>query len=73
MIPNNKLNETNYNRVISEIKILTSLNHKNIVKIVDSKKTTQNYYLIFEFCSNGDLESYIKKHYEGKLSENLCQ
>ncbi|KAL4486491.1 hypothetical protein ABPG72_018445 [Tetrahymena utriculariae] len=73
MIPNSKLNDTVYQRVISEIKILTSLNHPNIVKIIDFKKTSQNYYLIFEFCSNGDLENYIKKHYEGKLNESLCQ
>ncbi|EAR86022.1 Serine/Threonine kinase domain protein (macronuclear) [Tetrahymena thermophila SB210] len=73
MIPNSKLNETIYQRVVSEIKILTRLNHPNIVRIIDFKKTSQNYYLIFEFCSNGDLENYIKKHYEGKISETLCQ
>lgn len=72
MIPSTRLDNKTYNRVVSEIKILRSLVHKNIVKILDFKKTSQNYYLIFEFCSNGDLETYIKRHYDGKMSETLC-
>jgi len=72
MIPSTRLDNKTYNRVMSEIKILRSLVHKNIVKILDFKKTLQNYYLIFEFCSNGDLETYIKRHYDGKMSETLC-
>ncbi len=25
------------------------------------KKTTNNFYLILEFCNDGDLEAYVKK------------
>lgn len=44
-----------------EISILKSLNHPNIIRITDIKKTSNNIYLVFEFCQMGDLENYIKK------------
>lgn len=46
-----------------EVQILKSLNHPNIIRILDIKKTQNNIYLIFEFCQLGDLETYIKKCY----------
>jgi serine/threonine protein kinase len=44
---------------IKEINILRKLNHKNIIKLVDAKKTPQNIYLIMEFCNEGNLEKLI--------------
>jgi serine/threonine protein kinase len=39
-----------------EIEILLKLDHPNIIKLVDFKKTRNNWYLIFEFCELGDLD-----------------
>lgn len=45
----------------SEIKVLKSCESPNIVKLYDMKKTSNNYYLVLEYCNDGDLESYLKK------------
>jgi len=39
-----------------EIDIVQSFDHPNIIKLIDYKKTSNNWYLIFEYCENGDLE-----------------
>lgn len=44
------------------------LNHPNIVKLYDVKKSPNNLYLIVEFCNNGSLETYLKKNFS-RLSE----
>ena len=44
----------------SEIKILTTLNHPNLVKFMGSVNTKEHLYMIFEFCKDGNLASYCK-------------
>ncbi|KAF8752365.1 hypothetical protein RHS01_07834 [Rhizoctonia solani] len=44
----------------SEINILKSLKNKHITELTDIVKAQRNIYLIMEFCSGGDLSSYIK-------------
>ena len=48
------------NMIEKEIDILLKLDHPNIIKLLDFKRTVNNYYLIFEFCEYGDLDHYIK-------------
>ena len=50
----------------NEISIMKSLNHPNIVKLIDIVKCETNIYLIMEHCET-DLENYLKKN---KLSED---
>ncbi|KAM3726219.1 Serine/threonine-protein kinase [Dirofilaria immitis] len=57
--------------VISEIKILKNLKHRNIVRLYDFQWDRNNIYLIMEFCGGGDLGSFIK-HY-GPLPEALTR
>lgn len=38
------------------------LNHPNIVRFIDAKKTDQNMYLIMEFCNEGSLEDMIMEN-----------
>ena len=62
--------------LINEIQILRELNHPNIVKFVEIKKTKNHYYIIMEYCNGGDLEKalekYMKKH--GKpFSQEIVQ
>lgn len=45
-----------------EIEICKKLKNKNIVELYDSFKTDKYIYIIFEYCSNGDLEILFKKN-----------
>lgn len=48
------------NRSFYEIKILTALNHQNLVKLIYSTHTTDNLYMVFEYCKDGNLYEYSK-------------
>jgi len=48
-------------RVLSEINILSSLNHEHIVKYENSFEDKKNIYLLTEYCNKGTLESLIKQ------------
>ena len=47
-----------------EIYILQYLNHPNILKIVDFKKTNESYYLVTEYINGGSLSDCLKKYQE---------
>jgi serine/threonine-protein kinase ULK/ATG1 len=44
----------------NEIKVLRTCNNENIIKLYDIKKTANNFYLILEYCNEGDLNEYLK-------------
>ena len=50
----------------SEIKVLKSCESHNIIKLYDMKKTSNNYYLVLEYCNDGDLT-------EEEAIEILCE
>lgn len=39
----------------NECQILNMIKHRNIVKLEEFIQTANNYYLVFEYCSGGDL------------------
>ena len=45
----------------NEIKVLKTCDNKNIIKLYDIKKTANNFYLIMEYCNEGDLAVFLKK------------
>lgn len=45
----------------NEIKVLKTCDNRNIIKLYDIKKTANNFYLILEYCNEGDLSVYLKK------------
>ena len=45
----------------NEIKVLKTCDNRNIIKLYDIKKTANNFYLILEYCNEGDLSQYLKK------------
>lgn len=45
----------------NEIKVLKCCNCPNIIRLYDLKKTTNNFYLIMEYCNEGDLSVYLKR------------
>ncbi|VDN56232.1 unnamed protein product [Dracunculus medinensis] len=57
--------------VISEVKILKRLKHKNIVQLYDFQWDKNFIYLIMEYCGGGDLASLISQH--GCLPEAITR
>lgn len=53
-------NHYNLKNIQSEIEIMKKVEHKNIVKLLDVYQTTNNMYIITEFCEEGDLMHYLK-------------
>ena len=49
--------------ILNEINILKKLSHPNIVKIFEFYITKAHYYIVTEFCKEGELFSYIKKKF----------
>ena len=60
----------------NEISILLDVDHPNIIKLFEVKKTEKFIYIITEFCNGGDLQSfldkYVKENNKG-LSEEIVQ
>ena len=48
--------------LINEIQILKELNHPNIVKFEEIKKTKNHYYIIMEYCNGGELYKALEKY-----------
>lgn len=51
----------NEDDLFGEIKILKSLDHPNIIKIYEFFKDAINYYIVTEYCPEGDLYSKLNK------------
>ena len=63
VIKKDKENELDEQEIRNEINILKQLNHPNIVKIYEFYISENHYYIITEFCKEGELFSYIKNKY----------
>lgn len=50
--------------------IMHKINHPNVMHLFDYMETDNNYYLVIEYCNQGDLESYLKKHKIKYLKES---
>lgn len=68
-IPKKKLEKNSMlNRLFqTEMSVMSKLHHPNIMHLFEFMETANNYYLVIQYCNNGDLETYLKKM--GKLSE----
>ena len=53
--------DSNINQIKNEIEILKQLDHPNILKILDFHLTNDKFYIITDFCSEGELYHEIKK------------
>jgi serine/threonine protein kinase len=54
-------NAFNLKNICSEIEIMKKLNHRNIVRMLDVFQTSNNMYLITEYCDQGDLMHFMRK------------
>ena len=61
-------NQKDYERIEKEIKYMKMLNHPNIVKIYEIIEDENNYYIVMEYVSGGELFNYIVKN--KRLEEN---
>ena len=60
----------------TELSLLKTLNHPNIVKFVDFKATKDNYYIVMEYINGKDLRNVLKaymKKYGKPFSEEIVQ
>ena len=48
-------------RVATELKALTSLWHQNICRLYQHIETDAKYFMVLEYCPNGELFDYIVK------------
>lgn len=44
----------------SEVSIMHQINHPNILHLYEYYESKNNYYLILNFCNQGDFEQYMK-------------
>ena len=66
----------NVKRIMNEISLLKKINHPNIVKLIDLKKTKSHVYIVMEFCNGGDLSGCLKKYkaiHKRPFSEEIVQ
>ncbi|CAD8098203.1 unnamed protein product [Paramecium primaurelia] len=60
-IISNNLIKSDYTsqQIAQEVEIMKSLNHQNIVKLLDVFHSTNNIYIVTEYCNGGDLKAYL--------------
>ena len=46
----------------TEIHIMSKIKHPNILHLYEYLETNNNFYLVIDFCNNGDMETHLKKH-----------
>lgn len=70
--------EENRKRLASEGRLLSSLNHPNIVKVLEFGETAQHAFVAMEYLSGGTLHDYIGKNYPlpeeriVEVTEQIC-
>ena len=60
----------------NEINILKMLNHPNIVKFADIKKSKKHFYIIMEYCNGGELSKILQRYqekYDKPFSQEIVQ
>ena len=45
----------------TEVAIMQQFDHPGIMKLYDILESANNIYLVMNFCSNGDMQAYMKK------------
>ena len=64
-IPQEKVDSPKMKRYLTyEVNFLKNLNHPNIVKLEEIKKTFTNYYIVMEYINGSELSKCLKKYME---------
>ena len=76
VINRKKLSPIQKNKLLIQLDILSKLNHKNVTKILDKQKTSNNFYIEMEYSNGPNLYEYVKqykKKYGKCLNEETVQ
>ena len=46
---------------LTEMEVMTKINHPNILHLHEYIETQNNYYLVLDYCNNGDVEQMLSK------------
>ncbi|XP_067246795.1 serine/threonine-protein kinase ULK3 isoform X2 [Chanodichthys erythropterus] len=60
VVSKKSLNKTSMENLLTEIEILKTVRHPHIVQLKDFQWDSDHIYLILEWCSGGDLSSFIR-------------
>ncbi|RLN88976.1 hypothetical protein BBJ28_00024894, partial [Nothophytophthora sp. Chile5] len=60
-----KLNSKLLANLEMEIAIMRQIDHPNVVKLYEIKKTEKHMYLMLEYCAGGDLQQYMRRRQQG--------
>lgn len=66
-IATGRLNKKLQESLLSEIEILRKIDHPNITRLHETIEATGRIYLVLEYCTGGDLSTYIHRH--GRVSQ----
>ncbi len=51
----------------NEITIMTKINSPNVIKLQDLQRTSNNFYLVMEYCNGGDMQNL--RELRGRFNE----
>lgn len=68
IIRKDELSENEKSRLISEVEILKTIDHPNIIKIFEFYEDEDNFYIVTELCTGGELFDRIS--FEARLLES---
>ena len=51
----------------TQVQVMAALDHPNVVRYFDSFLDDGKLNIIMEYCDQGDLQQYLKKHAQGKV------
>ena len=54
--------------LLSEVKVMRSVNSENCVKCIDVMESTNNYYVVQELCDS-DLSKYVAQTPDKRIDE----
>ena len=70
-IDKQKLNEELFNKLKTEAKISMDMSHPNIIKCYNTMQSAKKFYLVFEYCSGGDLQKFLQTRQTLPLKDAL--
>ncbi len=70
MVDRASLSERLMNNLVREIEVMREVDHYSIVKLLDIQATRNRFYLVFELCNCGNLETFRSLRPHSRLTES---
>ncbi|KAJ0400535.1 hypothetical protein P43SY_008398 [Pythium insidiosum] len=65
-----KLNRKLLANLELEIAIMRQIDHPNVVKLYEIKKTEKHMYLVLEYCAGGDLQQFMRRFHHQQQQQS---